>query len=124
MPKFAAFFMLFAMANAGLPATSGFVGEFMVVLGAVKYNFWVGFAAATTLILGAAYTLWMYKRVVFGKVANGHVAELEDIDAREFAFLGILALCVLAMGLYPFPFTEVMHASVNELLRHVAVSKL
>ncbi len=124
MPKFAALFMLFAMANSGLPATSGFVGEFMVVLGAVQFNFWVGFAAATTLILGAAYTLWMYKRVVFGKVANAHVAELEDINGREFAFLGILALCVLGMGLYPFPFTEVMHASVNELLRHVAVSKL
>ncbi|MBS0510949.1 MAG: NADH-quinone oxidoreductase subunit M [Proteobacteria bacterium] len=124
MPKFAAFFMLFAMANSGLPATSGFVGEFMVVLGAVKFNFWVAFAAAVTLILGAAYTLWMYKRVVFGKVANSHVAELEDINAREFAFLAILALCVLAMGLYPFPFTEVMHASVDELLRHVAVSKL
>ncbi len=124
MPKFAAFFMLFAMANAGLPGTSGFVGEFMVVLGAVQFNFWVAFAAATTLILGAAYTLWMYKRVVFGKVANDHVAQLEDIGAREFAFLGILALCVLAMGLYPYPFTEVMHASVNELLRHVAVSKL
>jgi NADH-quinone oxidoreductase subunit M len=124
MPKFAAFFMLFAMANAGLPGTSGFVGEFMVVLGAVQFNFWVAFAAATTLILGAAYTLWMYKRVVFGTVGNHHVAQLEDIGAREFAFLGILALCVLAMGLYPFPFTEVMHASVDELLRHVAVSKL
>ena len=124
MPKFAAFFMLFAMANSGLPATSGFVGEFMVVLGAVQYNFWIGFIAATTLILGAAYSLWMYKRVVFGKVANKHVAELEDLNAREFAFLGILAVCVLAMGLYPYPFTEVMHASVNELLRHVAVSKL
>ena len=124
MPKFAAFFMLFAMANAGLPGTSGFIGEFMVILGAVKFNFWVGFGAAITLILGAAYTLWMYKRVVFGVVGNSHVAELEDIGAREFAFLGILALSVLAMGLYPFPFTEVMHASVNELLRHVAVSKL
>ena len=124
MPKFAAFFMLFAMATSGLPATSGFVGEFMVVLGAVKYNFWIGFIAATTLILGAAYSLWMYKRVVFGKVANKHVAALEDINGREFAFLAILAFCVLAMGLYPFPFTEVMHASVNELLRHVAVSKL
>ena len=124
MPKFAAFFMLFAMANSGLPATSGFVGEFMIVLGAVEYNFWIGFTAATTLILGAAYWLWMYKRVVFGKVANKHVAELEDINGREFAFLAILAACVLAMGLYPFPFTEVMHASVNELLRHVAVSKL
>ena len=124
MPKFAAFFMLFAMANSGLPATSGFVGEFMIVLGAVEYNFWIGFIAATTLILGAAYSLWMYKRVVFGKVANKDVAELEDINGREFAFLAILAACVLAMGLYPFPFTEVMHASVNELLRHVAVSKL
>ncbi len=124
MPKFAAFFMLFAMANAGLPGTSGFVGEFMVILGAVQFNFWVAFLAATTLILGAAYTLWMYKRVVFGAVANDHVAQLQDINGREFAFLAVLALCVLAMGVYPFPFTEVMHASVNELLRHVAVSKL
>lgn len=124
MPKFAAFFMLFAMANAGLPGTSGFVGEFMVILGAVQFNFWVAFLAATTLILGAAYTLWMYKRVVFGAVANDHVAQLQDVNGREFAFLAILALCVLAMGVYPFPFTEVMHASVNELLRHVAVSKL
>ncbi|MBK6630741.1 MAG: NADH-quinone oxidoreductase subunit M [Betaproteobacteria bacterium] len=123
MPRFAALFMFFAMANAGLPATSGFVGEFMVILGAVQFNFWVGFAAATTLILGAAYTLWMYKRVVFGAVANHHVAELADIDAREFAILGLLALCVLGMGLYPFPFTEVMHASVENLLKHVAVPK-
>ncbi|MBI5862468.1 MAG: NADH-quinone oxidoreductase subunit M [Rhodocyclales bacterium] len=124
MPKFAAFFMLFAMANSGLPATSGFVGEFMVVLGAVKFNFWIGFAAATTLILGAAYTLWMYKRVVFGAVANDHVAKLTDINAREFLFLAVLAICVLAMGLYPLPVTEVMHASVDNLLKHVAVSKL
>ena len=124
MPKFAAFFMLFAMANAGLPGTSGFVGEFMVVLGAVQFNFWVAFLAATTLILGAAYSLWMYKRVVFGEVANDHVAQLDDINGREFAFLAILAFCVLAMGVYPFPFTEVMHASVDELLRHIAVSKL
>jgi len=124
MPKFAAFFMLFAMANAGLPGTSGFVGEFMVVLGAVQFNFWVAFGAAITLILGAAYTLWMYKRVMFGAIGNSHVAQLNDINGREFAFLGVLALCVLAMGLYPYPFTEVMHASVNELLRHVAVSKL
>jgi NADH-quinone oxidoreductase subunit M len=124
MPKFAAFFMLFAMANSGLPATSGFVGEFMVVLGAVKYNFWVGFAAATTLIVGAAYTLWMYKRVVFGAVTNHHVSELTDINGREFAFLSVLAICVLAMGIYPFPVTEVMHASVTDLLKHVAVSKL
>lgn len=124
MPKFAALFMLFAMANSGLPATSGFVGEFMVVLGAIQFNFWTGFAASTTLILGAAYTLWMYKRVVFGAIANSHVAELTDINAREFLFLTLLAACVLAMGLYPFPFTEVMHASVDNLLKHVAMSKL
>jgi NADH-quinone oxidoreductase subunit M len=124
MPKFAAFFMLFAMANSGLPATSGFVGEFMVILGAVKHNFWVGFAAATTLILGAAYTLWMYKRVVFGAVANDHVAELTDIGWREFLVLALLAAAVLAMGIYPFPFTDIMHASVDNLLKHVAMSKL
>ncbi|WP_374489443.1 NADH-quinone oxidoreductase subunit M [Zoogloea sp.] len=124
MPKFAALFMLFSMANSGLPATSGFVGEFMVALGAVKYDFWVGFAASTTLIVGAAYTLWMYKRVVFGAVANSHVAELTDINNREFVFLAVLAVCVLAMGIYPFPITEVMHASVTDLLKHVAVSKL
>ena len=124
MPKFAALFVFFAMANSGLPATSGFVGEFMVILGAIKFNFWVGFAAATTLILGAAYTLWMVKRVVFGEVANDHVAKLKDIGGREFLVLGLLAACVLAMGIYPFPFTEVMHASVDNLLKHVAVSKL
>lgn len=124
MPKFAALFMLFAMANSGLPGTSGFVGEFMVALGAVQFNFWVAFAATTTLILGAAYTLWMYKRVVFGAVGNHHVEELEDLNGREFLFLGILALCVLAMGIYPFPFTEVMHASVADLLQHVGNSKL
>ncbi len=124
MPKFAAFFMLFAMANAGLPATSGFVGEFMVILGAVKVNFWYAAAAGLTLIFGAAYTLWMYKRVVFGPVANEKVAELEDLNSREFLVLGLLAVCVLAMGLYPMPVTEVMHASVNNLLDHVAHSKL
>lgn len=124
MPKFAAFFMLFSMANAGLPATSGFVGEFMVILAAVKFNFWVAFAAASTMIVGAAYTLWMYKRVIFGAVANDHVAELTDINLREFFILAVLAICVLWMGVYPQPFTEVMHASVNELLRHVAVSKI
>ena len=124
MPKFAAFFMLFAMANAGLPATSGFVGEFMVILAAVKFNFWVAFAAATTMIVGAAYTLWMYKRVVFGKVANHHVAELTDISGREFLVLALLAVAALGMGLYPKPFTDVMHSSVNELMRHVAVSKI
>jgi NADH-quinone oxidoreductase subunit M len=124
MPKFAALFMFFAMANAGLPATSGFVGEFMVILGAIKHNFWVGFAAATTLVLGAAYTLWMYKRVAFGAVANDHVAKLTDIGAREFLVLGLLAAAVLAMGIYPFPFTDIMHASVDDLLKHLAVSKL
>jgi NADH-quinone oxidoreductase subunit M len=124
MPKFAAFMMLFAMANCGLPATSGFVGEFMVILGAVKFNFWVAFLAASTLIFGAAYTLWMYKRVIFGAVANDRVAKLTDLDAREFLVLGLLAVAVLAMGLYPLPFTEVMHASVNDLLRHVALSKI
>jgi len=124
MPKFAVFFMLFAMANSGLPATSGFVGEFMVVLGAVKANFWVGFTAATTLVLGAAYNLWMYKRVAFGAVGNTHVAELTDIGAREMLVLGLLAIAVLAMGVFPFPFTDVMHASVDDLLKHVATSKL
>ncbi|HEX8980677.1 MAG TPA: NADH-quinone oxidoreductase subunit M [Parasulfuritortus sp.] len=124
MPKFAALFMLFAMANSGLPGTSGFVGEFMVVLGAVKVNFWWAAAAALTLILGAAYTLWMYKRVIFGKVANEHVAELQDIDGREFLVLAMLAVVVLAMGLYPLPVTDVMHVSVNNLLEHVAHSKL
>jgi len=124
MPKFAALFLFFAMANSGLPATSGFVGEFMVILGAIKFNFWVGFAAATTLILGAAYTLWMVKRVVFGAVGNDHVRELTDINSRELLVLGLLALAVLLMGVYPIPFTDVMHASVDNLLKHVAVSKL
>jgi NADH-quinone oxidoreductase subunit M len=124
MPKFAALMMLFAMANCGLPGTSGFVGEFMVIMGAVQKNFWIGFAAATTLIFGAAYTLWMYKRVIFGAVANDHVAALTDLDPREKLTLGLLAIAVLAMGVYPLPFTEVMHASVTELLRHVAQPKL
>jgi len=120
MPKFAVLFMLFAMANSGLPATSGFVGEFMVILAAVEFNFWIAFAAASTMILGAAYTLWMVKRVLFGAVANAHVAGLKDIDRREFFILALLAICVLVMGVYPLPLTEVMHASVNELLQHVA----
>jgi len=124
MPKFAALMMLFAMANSGLPATSGFVGEFMVIMGAMKANFWLAFVAATTLVWGAAYTLWMYKRVMFGAVANGHVAALKDLNGREIAVLGSLAVAVLVMGVYPLPFTEVMHASVSELLRHVAASKL
>ena len=124
MPKFAAFFMLFTMANAGLPATSGFVGEFMVILGAVGFNFWVAFAAASTMIVGAAYSLWMYKRVVFGNVTNHHVEEMEDISGREFLILALLAAGTLYMGVYPLPFTEVMHASVNDLLRHVAETKI
>jgi NADH-quinone oxidoreductase subunit M len=123
MPRFAAFMMLFAMANSGLPATSGFVGEFLVILGAMQTSFWLAFAAATTLVLGAAYTLWMYKRVIFGPVANDHVAKLADLNYREFIVLGLLALAVLWMGVYPRPFTEVMHSSVSELLRHVSVAK-
>src|SRR5262245_22734147 len=118
MPVFASFFMLFAMANSGLPGTSGFVGEFLVILGAMQENFWYAAAAATTLVFGAAYTLWMYKRVVFGAVANGHVAALTDIGAREFLVLGLLAAAVLAMGLYPNPFGEVLHTSVQEVLAH------
>lgn len=124
MPKFAAFFMLFSMANAGLPATSGFVGEFMVILGAVKFNFWIGLLAATALILGAAYSLWLAKRVIFGAVTNHHVAELKDINKREFLMLGLLAIAVLAMGLYPAPFTDAMQVSVTDLLKHVAISKI
>lgn len=124
MPKFAAFALLFAMANCGLPATAGFVGEWMVILGAVQYNFWIGLGAATALIFGAAYTLWMYKRVYLGAVANDHVAELKDINCREFLVLGLLAAAVLVMGLYPKPFTDVMDVSVAELIKHVAVSKL
>ena len=124
MPRFAAFMMLFAMANCGLPGTSGFVGEFLVIMGAVKFNFWIGFLAATTLIFGAAYTLWMYKRVIFGDIANEQVAALSDINSREFAILAVLAIAVLWMGVYPLPFVEIMHASVNDLLKHVAMSKL
>ncbi len=124
MPKFAAFALLFSMANCGLPGTAGFVGEWMVILGAVKANFWLGFAAATALIFGAAYTLWMYKRVYLGPVTNDHVKELKDINAREFLVMTLLAVAVLWMGLYPKPFTDVMNASVTDLLKHVASSKL
>jgi len=124
MPKFAAFAVLFAMANVGLPGTAGFVGEWMVILGAVKHNFWIGLLAATTLISGAAYTLWMIKRVYFGDIANDDVRALTDINKREFLMLGLLAVAVLWMGLYPKPFTDVMQVSVTELLRHVAVPKL
>ncbi len=124
MPVFAAFFMLFAMANSGLPGTSAFVGEFMVLMGTIKVNFWYAFAAATTLIFGAAYTLWMYKRVIFGKVSNSHVEELTDINAREILILALLTVFVLGMGIYPLPVGEILHASVNDLLVHVAQSKL
>jgi NADH-quinone oxidoreductase subunit M len=124
MPRFAAYAVLFAMANVGLPGTAGFVGEWMVILGAVKFNFWIAALAATTMIWGAGYTLWMVKRVYFGPIANEHVRTLSDLDSREFAMLGLLAIAVLAMGLYPKPFTDVMHTSVVELLRHVAQSKL
>ena len=120
MPVFAALFMLFAMANSGLPGTSGFVGEFMVIMGAVKANFWYAALAAVTLIFGAAYTLWMYKRVIFGAIANARVAGLKDINLREFLVMGLLAAAVLALGVYPDPFAEVLHTSVNDLLAHVA----
>ena len=124
MPKFAAFFVLFSMANCGLPATSGFVGEFMVILGAVKFNFWIGMLAATALIFGAAYSLWMVKRVVFGAITNDHVAQLNDLGKREFFMLGVLAIAVIVMGLYPAPFTDAMQTSVTDLLKHVAISKV
>ena len=124
MPKFAAFALLFSMANCGLPGTAGFVGEWMVILGAVKFNFWVGFAAASALIFGAAYTLWMFKRVYLGPVANDDVKTLTDINAREFLMLAVLGAAVLYMGIYPKPFTDVMDVSVAQLLKHVAVSKL
>ena len=124
MPNFTAFALLFAMANCGLPGTAGFVGEWMVILGAVKANFWIGLASATALIFGAAYTLWMFKRVYLGPVGNDNVKGLTDIDSREFLVLAVLAIAVLAMGLYPRPFTDVMDTSVAELLKHVALSKL
>jgi NADH-quinone oxidoreductase subunit M len=124
MPRFAAFAVLFAMANCGLPGTSGFVGEWMVILGTVKVSFWLAALAATTLVFGAAYTLWMVKRVYFGDVANDQVRALTDINAREFAMLAVLAAATLWMGLYPKPFTDVMHTSVVELIRHAALSKL
>jgi len=124
MPKFTALAVFFAMANCGLPGTSGFVGEWMVILGTVKYNFWLGLLAATTLVFGAAYTLWMVKRVYFGDVANDDVKALTDINRREFTMLSLLAVAVLWMGVYPKPFTDVMHASVTQLIQHVGQSKL
>ena len=124
MPKFAAFAIFFAMANCGLPGTAGFVGEWMVILGAVKYQFVIGAIAASALIFGAAYTLWMVKRVYLGPVTNDDVKTLSDINTREFFMLALLAIAVLAMGVYPKPFTDVMDASVTDLLKHVAISKL
>jgi NADH-quinone oxidoreductase subunit M len=124
MPTFAAFAVLFAMANSGLPGTSGFVGEFMVILAALQTNFWYAFLASTTLIFGAAYTLWMVKRVFYGEIANHHVAALKDINQREMLILGVLALLILGFGLYPYPITEMTHASVETLLGHLAQSKL
>ncbi|MCZ6798060.1 MAG: NADH-quinone oxidoreductase subunit M [Gammaproteobacteria bacterium] len=124
MPVFAAFMVFFAMANAGLPGTSGFVGEFMVILASFKASFWIAFLAATTLILGAAYTLWMIKRVIFGEIANDNVRALTDINRREFLFLSILAIAVLALGLWPDPLVKVMHPTIENLLNHIATSKL
>jgi NADH-quinone oxidoreductase subunit M len=124
MPKFTAFALLFAMANCGLPGTAGFVGEWMVILAAVKFNFWVGLAASSALIFGAAYTLWMVKRVYFGPVVNDEVKHLTDINAREFFMLSLLAVAVMVMGLYPKPFTDVMNTSVDQLIQQASVSKL
>ncbi|MDX1453846.1 MAG: NADH-quinone oxidoreductase subunit M [Gammaproteobacteria bacterium] len=124
MPVFAAFMVLFAMANSGLPGTSGFVGEFMVILASFNASFWIAFAAAMTLILGAAYTLWLVKRVLYGEVANDNVAKLEDVNRREFAILAVLAATVLFFGIYPDPLTEVMNASIENLVAHVMQSKL
>ena len=124
MPVFAAFAVLFAMANSGLPGTSGFVGEFMVILAAVKHNFWVGFLAATTLIFGAAYSLWMVKRVFYGDIANMHVADLKDINKREFLILAILAIMVISLGVYPKLITDFTHISAIQWLSHMAVSKI
>jgi len=124
MPRFTGFAVLFAMANAGLPATSGFVGEFMVILGAMQANFWISTLAATTLILGAAYTLWMVKRVFWGPIHNDAVKSLNDINSREFLILGVLALAVIVMGVYPQPVIEVMNSSIEHLLSQALTSKL
>ena len=124
MPKFAALMVFFAMANAGLPGTSGFVGEFMVIIASFKANFWYAFLAATTLVLGAAYTLWMIKRVVYGEVANDNVAQLEDLNVREFIVLAILAGAVLLVGVWPAPLVEMMNASIEQLIQQIGQSKL
>ena len=124
MPKFAAFMVLFALANSGLPGTSGFVGEFLVILAAFKAGFWTAFLAATTLVLGAAYTLWLVKRVIFGPVANDRVAAMQDLNGREFLVLAVLAVAVLAMGLWPAPVANVMESSVHHLLEQLSTSKI
>ena len=124
MPKFAAFALFFAMANCGLPGTAGFVGEWMVIIGAIQFNFWIGLAAASALIFGAAYTLWMFKRVYLGPVTNDDVKGLTDINAREFLVMALLAAATLWMGVYPKPFTDVMDTSVQDLIKHVSISKL
>jgi NADH-quinone oxidoreductase subunit M len=123
MPKFAALMVFFALANAGVPGTSGFVGEFLVILSSFKASFWYAFLAATTLILGAAYTLWMVKRVIFGAVANEGVASMSDINGREFLVLGLLAVFVLGLGLWPAPVVDVMSATVDNLVIHITQSK-
>jgi NADH-quinone oxidoreductase subunit M len=123
MPVFAAFMMVFAMANAGLPGTSGFIGEFMVILSVFKASFWFALLAGTTLILGAAYTLWMYKRVIFGKVANDHVAQLHDINRREFAVLATLSVAVLLVGVWPAPLLDLMHPTVAHLIEQIVQTK-
>jgi len=124
MPMFAGFMVFFAMANAGLPGTSGFVGEFMIILASFQANFWIAFLAATTLILGAAYTLWMVKRVVFGDIGNDNVRALTDINRREFLFLSVLAVAILALGLWPDPLVDVMHVTIDNLLNHIMISKI
>ena len=124
MPVFAAFMVLFSMANAGLPGTSGFVGEFMVIIASFKANFWYAFLAASTLILGAAYTLWMVKRVLYGEVANDKVAELKDLNVREFVVLAVLAISVLLLGLWPAPLVDMMNTSIEQLIQQVGQSKL
>ncbi|MFQ5610020.1 MAG: proton-conducting transporter membrane subunit, partial [Woeseiaceae bacterium] len=124
MPVYAAFAVLFAMANAGLPGTSGFVGEFMVIIASFKANFWFAFFAATTLILGAAYTLWMVKRVIYGDVANDNVAELKDLNRREFVVLAVLAVAVLAVGVYPAPLIDIMNVTIEQLVERIGQTKL
>jgi NADH-quinone oxidoreductase subunit M len=124
MPKFAAFMVLFALANAGVPGTSGFVGEFLVILASFKASVWFAFLAGTTLVLGAAYTLWLIKRVIYGAVANDHVAHLQDLDRREFMILGVLAVAVVGVGVWPAPLLEIMSATTQHLAQQLLVSKM